>query len=154
MPRYELDGEPWQIEQIGKQLEITSGGRTSVRTFVTAEQAAAQLAKLVEEHTLAGYVPMPRDPRHAELELAIANDPENPQSYSVFADWLQSQGDPRGNVMAIAIAAEQRGEDDRAFAKKLKKNIHDLLGPLATMAVLFPTAKLLNRRAHRGPTVA
>ena len=45
MPRYELDGEPWQIEQIGKQLEITSGGKTSVRTFVTPEQAAAQLAE-------------------------------------------------------------------------------------------------------------
>jgi len=135
MPRYELDGEPWQIEQIGKQLEITSGGRTSVRTFLTPEQASAQLAKLVEERTLAGYVPMPRDPRHNELELAIANDPENPASYSVFADWLQSQGDPRGNVMAIAIAAEARGEDDKAFAKELKKHIHDLLGPLAPMAV-------------------
>jgi uncharacterized protein (TIGR02996 family) len=130
MPRYELDGEPWQIEQIDKQLEITSGGKTTTRTFVTSEQAAAQLAKLVEEHTQVGYVPMPRDPRHTALELAIANDPETPASYSVFADWLQSQGDPRGNVMAIAIAAEAAG-DDKTFAKELKKNIHDLLGPLA-----------------------
>jgi predicted DNA-binding WGR domain protein len=90
MPRYELDGEPWQIEQIDKQLEITSGGKTTTRTFVTSEQAAAQLAKLTEERTQVGYVPMPRDPRHTELELAIANDPENPAGYSVFADWLQS----------------------------------------------------------------
>ena len=137
MPRYELDGEPWQIEQIGKQLEITSGGRISVRTFVTPEQAAAQLAKLVEERTLAGFQPMPRDPRHAELEAAIAADPENPAGYSVFADWLQSQGDIRGNVMAIAIAAEERAEgdakvvDDKAFPRELKKHVHDLLGPLA-----------------------
>ncbi|MEO8553040.1 MAG: hypothetical protein ABI678_23870, partial [Kofleriaceae bacterium] len=130
MPRYELDGEPWQIEQIDKQLEITSGGRTSVRTFVTPEQAAAELAKLVAERTLAGFQPMPRDPRHVELEAAIAADPESPASYSVFADWLQSQGDVRGNVMAVAIAAEERG-DDKAFLKELKKYIHDLLGPLA-----------------------
>ena len=39
MPWYELDGELWQIEQIGKQLEITSGGKTSVRTFLTPAQA-------------------------------------------------------------------------------------------------------------------
>jgi uncharacterized protein (TIGR02996 family) len=133
MPRYELDGEPWQIEQIGKQLEITSGGKTTTRTFVTPEQATAQLAKLVDVHTGQGYVPVARDPRHTELELAIANDPEVPASYSVFADWLQSQGDPRGNVMAIAIAAEARG-DDKAFAKELKKHVHDLLGPLAALA--------------------
>jgi uncharacterized protein (TIGR02996 family) len=133
MPRYELDGEPWQIEQIDKQLEITSGGKTTTRTFVTAEQAAAQLARLVDERTQVGYVPMPRDPRHTELELAIANDPEHPAGYSVFADWLQSQGDPRGNVMAIALAAEVAG-DDKAFAKELKKNVHDLLGPLARYA--------------------
>jgi uncharacterized protein (TIGR02996 family) len=135
MPRYELEGEPWQIEQIGKQLEITSGGKTSVRTFVTPEQAAAQLARLTEQHVGLGYVPIARDPRHPELELAIANDPESPASYSVFADWLQSQGDPRGNVMAIAIAAEARGDDDgKTFAKELKKNFHDLLGPLAALA--------------------
>jgi len=133
MPRYELDGEPWQIEQIDKQLEISSGGRTTTRNFLTPEQAAAQLAKLVEEHTQQGYVPVARDPRHPDLELAIANDPESPASYSVFADWLQSQGDPRGNVMAIAIAAEARG-DDKAFAKELKKHVHDLLGPLAGYA--------------------
>ncbi|MEO6775088.1 MAG: hypothetical protein ABI467_19135 [Kofleriaceae bacterium] len=135
MPRYELDGEPWQIEQIGKQLEITSGGRTTTRTFVTAEQAAAQAAKLVDDHTQVGYTPMPRDPRHAELELAIANDPEAPASYSVLADWLQGQGDPRGHVMAIAIAAEARGDsDDKAFTKELKNHVHDLLGPLAALA--------------------
>jgi uncharacterized protein (TIGR02996 family) len=130
MAWYELDGDAWQIEQIGKQLEITSAGKTSVRTFVTAEQAAAQHQKLVEERTRAGYRPMARDPRHPELERAIAAEPELPASYSVFADWLQSQGDPRGNVMAIAIAAEQRG-DDKPFAKELKKHVHDLLGPLA-----------------------
>ena len=35
MAWYELDGEAWQIEQIGKQLEITSSGKVRTRTFVT-----------------------------------------------------------------------------------------------------------------------
>lgn len=128
MPWFELDGDAWQIEQIGNRLEIITGGKTSVRTFLTADQATAQLAKLVEERERAGYRPRPRDPRHLELERAIAADPEVSASYSVFADWLQSQGDPRGQVMALAIA------DEKAFAKALKKHVHDLLGPLAAYA--------------------
>jgi uncharacterized protein (TIGR02996 family) len=133
MPWFELDGDAWQIEQIGKRIEITAAGKTSVRTFLTTEQAAAQLGKLVEERELAGYRPRPRDPRHPELERAIAADPEAPASYSVFADWLQAQGDPRGQVMALAIAAEAT-DNDKAFGKALKKHVHDLLGPLAAYA--------------------
>lgn len=133
MAWYELGGEAWQIEQIGKQLEITSCGKTSTRTFVTSEAASAQCDKLVAERTLAGFRPMARDPRHVELERAIAADPETTASYSVYADWLQAAGDPRGNVMAVAIAAEERG-DDKAFPKLLKKHFHDLLGPLAEIA--------------------
>lgn len=132
MAWYELDGDAWQIEQIGKQLEITSAGKSSTRTFVTAEAATAQRDKLVAERTDAGYRPIARDPRHVELERAIAADPEAAASYSVYADWLQAAGDPRGNVMAVAIAAEQRG-DDKAFPKLLKKHVHDLLGPLAEL---------------------
>jgi uncharacterized protein (TIGR02996 family) len=133
VPWYELDGELWQIEQIGKQLEITSGGKTSVRTFLTPEQAEAQSHKLVSERESVGFRPRVRDPRHQELECAIAADPEAPASYSVFADWLQSQGDVRGQVMAIAIPAEASG-DDKAFPRALKKHVHDLLGPLAPYA--------------------
>ncbi|HEX7700145.1 MAG TPA: hypothetical protein VF403_05475, partial [Kofleriaceae bacterium] len=82
MPWYELDGELWQIEQIGKQLEITSGGKTSVRTFLTPEQAEAQSQRLVAEREAVGFRPRVRDPRHQELEHAIASDPEVPASYS------------------------------------------------------------------------
>ncbi len=137
---YELDGEAWQIEQIGKQLEITSGNKTSTRTFVSAEAAATQRDKLVAERTLAGYRPMARDPRHVELERAIAADPESPASYSVYADWLQAEGDPRGNIMAVAIAAEERG-DEKAFPRLLKKHVHDLLGPLVELTAHSPGAR-------------
>ncbi|CAN5729149.1 hypothetical protein BH11MYX1_BH11MYX1_34550 [soil metagenome] len=133
MAWYELDGEAWQIEQLGKQLEITSSGKTTTRTFVSADAASAQRDKLVAERTLAGYRRMARDPRHVELERAIATEPELPASYSVYADWLLAEGDPRGNVMAVSIAAEARG-DEKAFPKLLKKHVHYLLGPLAELA--------------------
>ena len=133
MPWYELDGELWQIEQLGPKLEITSGGRPSVRTFLTSEQASAQFDKLVAEREALGFRPRVRDPRRPDLEAAIAADPELPASYSVLADWLQSCGDVRGQVMAIAIAAEASG-DDKAFPRALKKHVHDMLGPLAQYA--------------------
>lgn len=133
MAWYELDGDAWQIEQLGKQLAITSSGKTTTRTFVSPDAASAQRDKLVAERTHAGYRPMARDPRHVELERAIAAEPELTASYSVYADWLQAEGDPRGEVMAAAIAAEARG-DDKTFPKLLKKHVHDLLGPLAEIA--------------------
>ncbi|MFT3692722.1 MAG: hypothetical protein QM831_06255 [Kofleriaceae bacterium] len=134
MPRYERDGEVWQIERIGKQLEIKSGGKSSTRTFVGEEQATGAMEKLVADHLAAGFAPLARDQRHREIEAAIDADPELPASYSVYADWLQAQGDPRGAVMAAAIAADGQPDADKVFARALKKHVHDLLGPLAPYA--------------------
>jgi uncharacterized protein (TIGR02996 family) len=36
------------------------------------------------------------------LELAICEDPDDPRAWTVFGDWLQSQGDPRGEAIALA----------------------------------------------------
>jgi len=71
MPRYELAGDTWQIEQTDEQLAITSAGKTTIRKFRTPEQAAVQLVKLVDERVAAGYLPT-LGPRHAALEAAIA----------------------------------------------------------------------------------
>ena len=135
VPRFELDGDVWQVVQTGKQLEITSGGKTAVRKFVTVEQAAAQLDKLVDEKRRAGYV-LVGDPRHPELEAAITDAPESPASYSVYADWLQSLGDPRGTLIALQLAAEaQPGKLGSAWAAELDRHREYLLGPLAPHAV-------------------
>ncbi|HEY0252838.1 MAG TPA: hypothetical protein VGC41_14985 [Kofleriaceae bacterium] len=135
MPRYERDEEVWQIEQLGKQLEITAGGKTTTRTFQRDDQARAQLAQLTAERVAQGFTPLARDQRHSDIETAIESDPENPASYSVYADWLMAQGDPRGQVMAAAIAADGQPDADKQFARALKKNIHELLGPLAPYAI-------------------
>jgi uncharacterized protein (TIGR02996 family) len=49
--------------------------------------------------------------RNPELEATIlaSNDP---QAYLVYADWLQSQGDPRGELAVL----QHRGSDDEAKA--------------------------------------
>jgi uncharacterized protein (TIGR02996 family) len=44
------------------------------------------------------------DVRHPGLEAAIAASPDAVGGYSVYADWLQEQGDPYGELIALAIA--------------------------------------------------
>ena len=52
-------------------------------------------------------------PRSAsELEAAILADPDNGDAYLVYADWLQAQGDPRGELIVL----QHRGETDAVEA--------------------------------------
>ncbi len=79
------------------------------------------------------------DDSGASLEAAIDDDPDDPAAYSVYGDWLQRRGDPRGELIALSLAAEaQRAADPRrkppaqtALGKLLKKHAAALLGPLA-----------------------
>jgi uncharacterized protein (TIGR02996 family) len=103
--RYTLGKDVWEIEQVGNELHITAKGKPSVRKFVTAEQAVAQLAKLVAAQEAAGYRAAVSDRRHPDLERAIADAPEDPAGYAVYADWLESQGDPRGKLIAVQLAS-------------------------------------------------
>ena len=42
----------------------------------------------------------------SELEAAILADPEAVAPYSVYADWLEQQGDPRGELIHVQLARE------------------------------------------------
>jgi uncharacterized protein (TIGR02996 family) len=125
----------WKIKRDGKQLVITSDGKRTVRTFVTVEQAIAQHDKLVQEH--AQELESRRsirlvDPRHPELEQAIVNAPEDPGGYAVYADWLQSQGDPRGQLMALQLAPEPHSQEHaRAIGREIAAHPAYYYGPLA-----------------------
>jgi uncharacterized protein (TIGR02996 family) len=64
--------------------------------------------------------------RAAELEAAIARDPDDPEPYLIYADWLQGIGDPRGTL--IVLQHHGRVEEADALISAHRK---DLLGPLA-----------------------
>jgi uncharacterized protein (TIGR02996 family) len=57
--------------------------------------------------------------RNPGLEAAIASDPEDPAPYLVYADWLQSQGEPWGELIAVSTAAE--GQTDSGAFLRMKK---------------------------------
>jgi uncharacterized protein (TIGR02996 family) len=64
--------------------------------------------------------------RNADLEAAILAAPHDPQAYLVYADWLQSQGDPRGELIVL-----QHEDRDLANAH-LDKHRETFLGRFAT----------------------
>jgi len=81
------------------------------------------------------------DDSGASLEAAIDDDPDDPTAYSVYGDWLQRQGELRGEVIALSLAAEaQRAANPKkkpaaqtALGKLLTKHAAALLGPLARL---------------------
>lgn len=66
------------------------------------------------------------DARNPALEKAIEADPDDTTAYSVLGDWLQGQGDPRGELIALMLA----GKDKQAKAL-IQKQADYFLGPLA-----------------------
>ena len=65
----------------------------------------------------------------AELEAAIAEAPDDPEPYLVYADWLQASGDPRGTLIVL----QHHGRDREADALIEEHRAH-FLGALAAFA--------------------
>lgn len=67
--------------------------------------------------------------RAAELEAAIAESPDEPGPYLVYADWLQAIGDPRGTLIVL-----QHHGREREASELLEAHRAHFLGPLAEAA--------------------
>jgi len=74
--------------------------------------------------------------QRAALEARIADEPDDPLAWSVYADYLQKQGDPHGELAALQHAADQdpvgktKTPAQRAFARTFAKLAPRLLGTL------------------------
>ena len=71
--------------------------------------------------------------RNGELEAAIAAAPDRPDAYLVYADWLQTRGDPRGTLIALhdAMRLDPSNGPARAAATELLASAgRELLGEL------------------------
>lgn len=78
----------------------------------------------------------------AALEAAIIADPGDTAAFTVYADWLQQQGDPRGELITLSLAREvevaagntkRRSPLPLAIARLMERHAAALLGPLATL---------------------
>jgi uncharacterized protein (TIGR02996 family) len=121
-------------------------GRRVEKRLGSAAEAEQLVAKLIADKRKDGYEDPPRklaagassvkgvSMRNAELEALIDDDPHDPQGYLVYADWLQQQGDARGELIIVQHGLSLDPDDAalaRAESTLLKTFEEELLGPLA-----------------------
>jgi uncharacterized protein (TIGR02996 family) len=117
----------WEISLDGTTVttrygKIGSDGQSTPKAYKSAGEAKAEHDKLVAEKTKKGYqlvrgaapaAPVTPSAQNGKLEAVIEGAPDDVHGYEVYADWLQAQGDPRGELIALQIG------NKAAPAKKL-----------------------------------
>lgn len=92
----------------------------------------------------------------AELEAALLDDPQDIQRWLVYADWLQVQGDPRGELMQVQLALEDESrsvQERKAIREKeetlLNAHAETFLGPFAERFLQAPARAWMPRPTYR-----
>src|SRR5260221_10447240 len=98
--------ERWLPKLEGAQLGFV--GALAKRTHLPIDVApyaakieAAQQALREKKRKLSAQ----SEPRNPELERAVIDNPDDRDAYAVLADWLQSNGVPRGELIALQLKA-------------------------------------------------
>jgi uncharacterized protein (TIGR02996 family) len=134
----------WEVRLDGESV-ITRHGKLGTAGQTTEKQLGGKLEafkehdKLVAEKVKKGYVEHAGsgaaggDKRNPELEKAIDADPYDVSAYMVYADWLQGQGDPRGELISLQLTAETKRDPKLAKAASalIEQHAAVFLGPLA-----------------------
>lgn len=133
MRRFELrDGEVdkfWEIERQGAVVRSAWGKPGSSRfsreqSYASDAEAKSAFSEAVHQRRVAGWVSARGADSRAgtaenrKLLAAIEADPSDPDAYAIYADWLQTREDPRGELMSLHLAA--RGSSARATAAREK----------------------------------
>jgi uncharacterized protein (TIGR02996 family) len=136
----------YQLKLDGKKLHIAYGrigteGTTETKKLAEEYEARREQTKLIAEKQKKGYVrvvPGPRLPpdvgAHDDaLEAQVVKD-RSDGSFEVYADWLQEQGDIRGEIAALQARAAKQPKDKK-LATQIEKLLVDnrarMYGPLA-----------------------
>jgi uncharacterized protein (TIGR02996 family) len=133
----------WEIVVEGNAYTVRYGkvgtdGQVQTKTFKDAAKAEAEANKKIAEKTKKGYAEVQVEAtaggaskpgaakdgaRNPGLEQAIHDAPDDVGAWQVYADWLQSEGDPWGERLSLGLAhAAAKG----AAKTKLKKAIDKL----------------------------
>lgn len=147
MPRYELvegtSSKFWQIEKAkGDTYKVSWGRIGSAGQTQLKKLTAAQHDKLVGEKVKKGYALVGGKPAKAakavpakaakpaasnpKLEETLYEAIDDKERWLVYADWLQQQGDVRGEIITLSLGKK------KAAAKKLADaNVDALWGAAA-----------------------
>ncbi|HEY7422685.1 MAG TPA: WGR domain-containing protein [Gemmataceae bacterium] len=128
----------WNIELQGNSFTVTYGrigtaGQTQTKKFPSTAAAQKEHDKLIKEKQGKGY--RETTPKAAAsggaslreaLEAAILDNPEDIAAHMAYADYLQEQGDPRGEFIQVQLALEDESKSPEE-RKKLKQREKALL---------------------------
>lgn len=92
---------------------------------------------------------MRADTVEARLLAAIAADPDATEPRYVYGDWLQAQGDPRGELIAVQTARAARPDDVELSAKEAAL-VRDLTAALIAQTADAPLDARMIKRWHLG----
>ncbi|MFP2906112.1 WGR domain-containing protein [Pyxidicoccus sp. 3LFB2] len=154
MPRFELkegrSNKFWEITREENVLltrwgRIGTEGQEKTQEFKQEYEARSAYEKQVQEKTKKGYTRIKpadtaaRPKSNKQLEAAILRAPDEAEGYLVYGDWLQSVGDPRGELIAVQHALPQaKGARAKVLMERevalLQQHRDTLLGaPLSSM---------------------
>ena len=126
MPRYELvDGSTqkfWEIERDGNTYTVRYGkigtdGQKSAKAFESDAKTTKEYDKAIASKVKKGYKLVasvqraPEPGSNPDLEAKIVADLDDKAAWLVYADWLEEQEDPRGEL----IDAYANGTDPAAL---------------------------------------
>ncbi len=150
MPRFEYKDKSshkfWEIQQKGKKVEVRFGkvgneGQKKVKDLGNKALAIAEYDKLIKAKKKKGYAPAgkkpsapppPTFPRDLKQEAEIEKTPSDVDQYLVYADWLETQGDPRGQLIEVQAQLLNKPGDKSLSALErslFKKHKEHFFGP-------------------------
>jgi uncharacterized protein (TIGR02996 family) len=111
----------WNIDFQGDSFTVVSGqagspGQTTTKTCKDEASARQEHDQLIQEKLAEGYVettpaiPAVATPLAAALEQAIAEDFDDIAAHMACSDYLQEQGDPRGEFIQVQLALEDQSK--------------------------------------------
>jgi len=139
VPRYEYSDAKsnkfWEIELEGASHTVRYGrigtdGQAKTKEFADAAKAEADYKKMIASKVKKGYAlaassaaassstAPPTVASNPEMEAALIENPDDSESWAVYADWLQAQGDPRGELAAVQLALAEAPSDKALTARE------------------------------------
>lgn len=118
----------WEVVVKGDRLYTRSGkrhadGRAQTdKRFASPAAARAEAEKRIARKRRNGFRAVEHvvgeHARNPDIEAMILEEPDEFGSYLVYSDWLQSQGDPRGELIMLEYRATQKKHDARLFRRR------------------------------------
>lgn len=133
--RWEVDSLDAHLASLAKGRGQTHGSEDAARahgSLVEARWRREGLALADSEIAIVEAC----SAREPALEAALREHPEDAQAHLVYGDWLQRQGDVRGQLVALQCEAARDPEGPSATAEQALRREHasHLFGPLSTVA--------------------